>query len=841
MHDRSDEDARLKAVAASQLIDTAPEEIYDGLTMLAAQLCGAPVALLGFVEEERYWVKSRYRWNLAHLPREMSFCSHVVASGDPVVVPDTLADPRFANNPLVTSEPHIRFYAAVPLRSSDGHAIGALEVFDRAPRTLSDAQLQALRLLAQQAAAHVSARRRLFESKEREAEIAELREAVEESEERFRDLFDTVDDLIMTMRSDGRLLHANTACSSVLGYQEITGRPILEFIHPREREDFRIAFDRVVNSGQRERVETTFTTVGGANLIADGVLIPKVVDGYTVLTRIIFRDITDRKQTEIELGKARDAALESARLKAQFLANVSHEIRTPMHGIIGMIGLLLDSELTSEQREFALSARTSADALLTIMNNILHVSRLESGQLSVSMADFDLMTTIERVVEVMQIAAQEKNLRLTAQYDPDLPTIVRGDPGRFRQVLSNILGNAVKFTEHGSVNVKVTVDNETETHQLVRVTVSDSGPGISPEVRHHLFQSFTQLDGSAKRQHEGVGLGLSIAKQLVELMGGVIDVESTPGQGSDFWFTVPFEKRVASKLAVAGSRLAFPGARVLIVDASETNRKLVVHFVTTWGMRSRTATNGAEAIERLRAEAALGDPYRAVIVDYHMANMNGAQMARTIKADPTIGSTGIVLMTQLGEPLDDATLRAAGVSAYLAKPVDKSELFDCLTAAMAKDLIAGNEATLKFASPEPVSRAAGAAVDPEKRQQLKILLAEDKPLNQKLTLSQLQSLGYSARAVANGNEVLDAMREASFDLILMDCQMPLMDGYETTMEIRKREGDARRTRIIAMTANALEGDREKCLAAGMDDYLSKPTRREELDAALNRWFGEPVR
>jgi two-component system sensor histidine kinase/response regulator len=833
------ETARLAALLESHILETPAEDLYDSLTTLAAQICGTPVALLGFVDGDRYWVKSRHRWNVSHFTRDVAFCSWTVAGEGLLVVGDTEKDERFRENPLVVSDPRIRFYAGAPILSSEGFAVGTIAVFDRQPRGLTEAQSRALEMLASQAAVHLNNRRRALAATEREAELAGVREALRDSEERFRDLFDTVEDLIMTIRSDGKLLHANGACANLVADGEVNGRSVLDLVHPSVREEFRRTFDQVVSHGSRERIETVFNTASGGRIVVDGIFIPKVVDGYTVLTRVIFRDITDRKGVEIELGKARDAALESARLKSQFLANVSHEVRTPIHAVVGLLGLLLDTNLSPEQRDLVNSARGSADSLLTIINNILHVSRLESGKLSVSVADFDLVTTIERIVEVMQIAAHEKRLRFEAKYDPDLPTIVRGDPGRFRQIINNLLSNAIKFTEHGDITMKVTLEKETETHQLIKVAVTDSGPGIDPESRRLLFQPFTQLDGSASRMHEGVGLGLAISRQLVELMGGIIDVESAPGHGSTFWFTLPFEKRVTERLAIAGSKLAFPGARVLLVDASETNRKLVHHFLGSWGMRGRTAANSAEALERLRTEATLGDPYRAIVFDLHMPQESGLELARAIRRDPSIAETGIVLMTSLGEAIDDGEFRDAGVSAYLAKPVDKSELFDCLRAAMAKELKHMPDLAERFTAPLASPRVSVGPVSKEARSKLRILLAEDKPLNQKLTLSQLHSLGYSADAVANGSEVIDATREKHYDLILMDCQMPLMDGYEATIELRKREGEGRRTRIIAMTANALEGDREKCLAAGMDDYLSKPTRREDLDAALNRWFGEP--
>ena len=828
---------RVGVLHESAILETPPEALFDDVTALAAQTGSCPVALLGFVDSDREWIKSRYRWNLAHLPRPISFANAVVDSGDLLVINDVSSDPRFVSNPLVLSEPKIRFFAGAPIISSEGLVLGALQIFDRVPKQIPDSVRQSLRVLASQVSAHLSMRRRFRELEERVANVNEVRAALTESEDRFRDLFEHVDDLIVSIRSDGRIMHVNGASSSMLGFdpQVVSQKSILDLVHYECRDDFRKSFDRILATGVRELVETTFLSDDGRRVVVEGSINPKMVDGFAMLARAVFRDITDRKRSEVELGQARDAALESARLKSQFLANVSHEIRTPIHSIVGMIGLLLDSPLTPEQKELASTARSSADALLAMLNNILHVARLESGKLSVSVADFDLVTTVERVIDVMQIAASEKSLTLVADFDDRLPAIVRGDPGRYRQIVVNLINNAVKFTEKGKITARVSVERETETHTLIRCAVSDTGNGIPADVRPRIFQTFTQGDATTTRQHGGIGVGLSIAKQLVDLMGGVISFDSRTNEGTTFWFTIPFEKRVSERLAVAGTKNAFPGARVLILDESETNRKLLQHYVAAWGMRSRVAVDAEEALDRLRSEAGLGDPYRAVIFDRRLKGRDGFSLASEIKSDPNISTTGLVMLTHLGEQIDDEQARKSGVSAYLAKPVDRSELFDCLTVALAKEVRHRVDLPEQYVA-SPLSSVAAEPVSKELREKARILLAEDKPLNQKLTLSQLRSLGYTAEAVSNGSEVIEALRQKSYDVILMDCQMPLMDGYETTMEIRRREGNGRHTKIIAMTANALEGDREKCLAAGMDDYLPKPTRREDLESALARCF-----
>lgn len=821
------------------LLEPTPDPVFDSLPALAAQVTGCPVALLGFRDADREWIRARHRWNVSHLAADSAPGWRVIESGEPLVVPDCTADSALSENRLVFEPPHIRFYAGVPIRIAGGQTVGVLEVFDRAPRQLDKSQLSLLEALARTAGERIDALTRINDLEERVSGTMNVAEQLRERDERFREIFDAVDDLIMTIRPDGRLMHFNGTCPVRLGYpsEELSGKQIMDLVHPGASAAFRADFDEILGSGRAGRVETTFVDAYGQKLVVEGTLTPKVVDGYSVLVRVIFRDITDRKKAELELGRARDEALEAARLKSQFLSNVSHEIRTPIHGIVGMLGLLKDSGPTAEQSEFINSARAAADSLLQTINNILHAARLESGKLTSALADFDLTGSVQRVVDVMQVAAVEKGLALEVHVGEGLPMIVRGDPGRYRQVLNNLIGNAIKFTDSGRVDVRLLVDRHTDTHTFVRVEVADTGAGIPEEARGRLFSSFNQVDASASRRHEGVGLGLSIARQLVELMNGAIGFDSRAGEGTTFWFTVPFERRSNEELAVAGSRMAFPGSRVLILDSSDTNRRLVEHYLGSWGMRHRSVSGPQELLERLHSEAAMGDPYHAVVLDYHFPSADVLSLVRTIQQDPQLADTAIVVTTNLGEAIDDGAFRAAGVGAYLSRPVEKAELFDSLTSAFARGPRAGGEMQHDLVTnviPEQLI-----SISSEQRAATRILLAEDKVLNQKLTLQQLRSLGYSAQIVSNGVEVVDAIRENEYDVILMDCQMPLMDGYEATKEVRRivQGNGGSRVKIIAMTANALEGDREKCLAAGMDDYLSKPTRREELEAALSRALG----
>ncbi|MGH9875731.1 MAG: response regulator, partial [Pyrinomonadaceae bacterium] len=612
---------------------------------------------------------------------------------------------------------------------------------------------------------------------------------------------------------------------------------ITQLIHPDDRKLLNDAVKRSIDTKEPFDIHFRVTRPDGeARIVHSSGNLGLDTQGNAIRLFGTAQDVTERKQIETELKEAHDTALESARLKSEFLANMSHEIRTPMNGVIGMTELLLDTKLSTDQREFAETIKSSGDTLLTIINDILDFSKIEAGKLQFETLDFDLNNAIESTVGVLAERAHGKKIELASLVYSDVPTALRGDPGRLRQVLTNLIGNALKFTEVGEVVVRATKESENDESVVVRFTVSDTGIGIPEAAQRKLFHAFTQADGSTTRKYGGTGLGLAISKQLVELMGGQIGVTSLPGQGSTFWFTGRFGKQLEAAVDTRPEVVSLDNLRALIVDDNATNRKILSHQMGSWGIVYDEADSGIKALELLRAAAAQGLHYDLGVLDLMMPGMDGFELARSIKGDPKLAAMHLVLLTSFGQRGDSTTARQVGVAAYLTKPVRQSQLFNCLASVVNQPMVLVDQGETCGCTPGLVTRHVL-----EERVTMSdklILLAEDNIVNQKVAVRQLLKLGYRADAVANGREVLEALTRIRYDLVLMDCQMPEMDGYEATSEIRRREGASTHTPIVAMTANALRGDRDKCIAAGMDDYVSKPVKPEELQKVLESLFAK---
>lgn len=569
------------------------------------------------------------------------------------------------------------------------------------------------------------------------------------------------------------------------------------------------------------------------------------------------RTAAQLQESNRQLDEALTTAQESVRTKAAFLATMSHELRTPMNGVIGMTSLLMETALSAEQQSYTETIRQCGESLLHLINDVLECSKIEAGKLELERIDFNLRTAVEEVLAQFAGRAESKGLELTGLVHATVPTALQGDPGRLRQVLTNLVGNALKFTERGEVSLQAFLEQETQDATVIRFEVTDSGIGIAPEATSKLFQPFMQADSSTTRKYGGTGLGLSISKQLVELMGGRIGVTSEPGRGSTFWCTARFTKQAGSPLAILPSS-DLEGRRILIVDDNESNRMILHHLVTGWGMIDDVAKDAEEALQRVKEAAGHGISYDLAILDVIMPGKDGLQLAREFRRDPAGAGMRIVVLTSLLQRGHAEQARQAGAMGYLPKPVRHDQLRECLRTVLGITReIAPEPGYLAPATPQLVTRHTLADHRPRQR----ILIVEDNLINQKLAVRMAEKLGYQAFVAENGEEALKAMETEDFAVVIMDCQMPVMDGFEATRRIRDNEqrhstidtrqstepdadrltnDESRMTAsphipIIAVTANAMQGDREHCLAAGMDDYLAKPIQMETLRAVLHRW------
>jgi PAS domain S-box-containing protein len=654
------------------------------------------------------------------------------------------------------------------------------------------------------------------------------------SEEQFRTLSEAAPVGIFCSDTNGHLLYLNNRLAEMTGRsaEEVLGNGWITSIHPEDREGVKKVWCVGNAMGMELKDQCRFLTPEGhVNWVEWQTRTLHGPDGSLQGFVGVIEDVTKRRAAEQRLFEAKEAAEAANRAKSEFLANMSHEIRTPLNGIMGMTDLAMETALTAEQQEYLGTLKMSADSLLAVINDILDFSKIEAGRIDLQMIEFDLRDCLEGTLKTLALRADEKGLELLCEVAPEVPEVVVGDSSRLRQVLVNLLGNAIKFTDKGEVALKTQVEAKDGKDRIVHFTVSDTGIGISPEKQKLIFDPFTQADTSTTRKYGGTGLGLTISSRLVEMMGGSIWVSSEVGGGTQFHFTVRL--RAADAKVIAVGTIAPPemlrGVKVLVVDDNRTNCRILEGMLGRWEMSPTSVEGGEEALAELSVARDAGKPYALILTDMHMPKMDGFGLVERIRQRPELSTATIMMLTSAGHRGDAARCQKLGVAAYLLKPIRQSELRE----AIARVLGAKEQ---KGAIPLITRYSLQDARDPAAF--LRVLLAEDNPVNQRLATRLFEKRGHRVAVAVNGREVLEALEKESFDLVLMDVQMPELDGLEATAAIREREkGSGAHQAVIALTAHAMKGDRERCMAAGMDGYLSKPIRPQELDAILESYVG----
>ncbi|HMU32156.1 MAG: PAS domain S-box protein [Nitrospira sp.] len=667
------------------------------------------------------------------------------------------------------------------------------------------------------------------------------------SEMQFRQVVDSAPNGLLMIDPHGTIMMVNKQVEAMFGYsrEELLGNRV-EMLMPERFRSNHSTYRRGYFSGPTSRAMGVGRDLPG--LRRDGSEFPVEIglnpidtpQGRLALASIV--DISGRKRMEDALAKAaedleeknrelsetRDMALRAGQAKTDFLATMSHEIRTPMNGVLGMTTLLLDTTLTAEQRDYLQTLRSSSESLLRIINDILDFSKIEAGKFTIEHIPFDLRLTIEDTLDILAPTAQGRQLELVGLIDAQTPRTVVGDPGRIRQILTNLVGNAIKFTEHGEVLIQVLQTDEDPGSVVLRFEVIDTGIGLSPEAQAKMFQAFTQADSSTARKYGGTGLGLTICKRLVELMGGTIGLQSFAGQGTCVWFTIRLGTHTDAAPAVPPipSGLDLTGLRVCLVDDNATNRSLLQYHVSAWNMHHESAVDGPSALALLRRGVEEGTPFDVAIIDMYMPEMNGLELCRLIKQDPALRKTHLIMLTASGQRGDSLAAQEAGAAAYLTKPIRERHLADCIRLIFGRDN--AKEQPAPFLTRHTITEAIA-------REAPRLLVVDDNPVNQKVAVKMLEKLGCRVDLAGNGMEALAAICRHQYPLVFMDCQMPDLDGLETTRLLRSQEKPGEHLPVIAMTANAMEGDRESCLKAGMDDFISKPIITSDLKKILARW------
>lgn len=809
---------RLEKLFEYNILDTLPEETFDRITRFVAEILDVPIALVSLVDKDRQWFKSKVGLEANETPRDLAFCAHAILGEDIFVVEDASKDPRFHDNPLVADAPAIRFYAGAPLNTPDGYNLGTLCAIDRKPRKLTEKQRNLL----------VDLSKIIID----EMELANARKAADKARHEAQQARDqllgavaAIDEGFVLYDADDRLVFCNDKYREYypLSADAMVPGASFETIirHGAERGEYTAAIGRV-DEWVAERI--------AAHQAANTVLEQRLSDGRWLKIaerRTADGGIAGFRFDITELKTAKDLAESASKAKSEFLANMSHEIRTPMNAIIGLSGLAMKTELTRQQKDYLGKIESSSKTLLGIINDILDFSKIEAGKLDIEDIEFNLNHVLEDISGIMTARAEEKPIKFLIHVAPDMPTGLIGDPLRLGQVLLNLVSNAFKFTERGQITIDCNMVGMSGDEVRLHFSVTDSGIGMSEDQISKLFRPFTQADVSTTRQFGGTGLGLTISQRLIDLMGGDIGVESQPGKGSTFWFTVAFKRSSAVRSSNLLPPVDIRDIRILLVDDTESAQIILREMLEAMSFNVTVADSGSSAL-RLFEDAEnepSGKRFDLVVINWQMTDADGSQLTQRIKE---IRPGGEIPITALAAPdvMDDARADAkqAGVNAVLEKPVDQSALYDAIV-----EIFSGNRTT-DTGSNNHAPRTRTESMLRGKR----VLVAEDNAINQQVARELLESAGVVVELADNGQIAVSKAGEMPFDAILMDIQMPVVDGYEATKEIR-RDPQLQHLPIIAMTAHAMKTERDKCLTVGMNDHISKPIDPDRLFQTLAHW------
>ena len=799
----ANEGDRLETLRGFGVLDTLPEKALDDLTQLAAQICGVPIALITLIDTDRQWYKAKIGMETVQSSRDVSFCAHAINQRDLFIVPDATRDGRFFDNPGVRGEPHIRFYAGAPLVTGEDVALGTLCVIDRKARVLTGAQEKALEILARQVMTHLELRRH----------TAELRL----SEERFSNAFVHAPIGMALVSLEGHWLKVNQSLCSLLGYsaEELATKTFQDLTHPDDLETD-LEHVRELMAGKRAtyHMEKRYFHKEG-HLVWANLSVSFITDkgGKPLYFISQIQDITERKEVMARQQELTDRAVAAERAKSEFLAVMSHEIRTPLNGIIGMASLLADTPLDEMQRDCVETVNTSGESLLVVINDILDFSKIESGRMELERRPFKLQKCVEDALDLFSTPIRAKEQEVAYLIAPDVPLDLIGDALRLRQILVNLIGNAIKFTgERGEIVVNVDLREKRENGFELLFSVSDTGIGIAPEGLKKLFHAFEQVDTSTTRKFGGTGLGLVISKRLTEMMGGKMWVESELDKGSTFYFTAVFAAAAIEPAPVAPTRNTqfIKVLSILVIEGNPVVRRALETQLTSWRMQAASAANAKEALALVA-----GKRFDLGIIDSQLPDMDGITLAHEIHKKRQIPLI-LISPAKIELSAEESVL----FQAQVLKPIKHSLLFPLILR-----LTGARGSTPVAATPKRFDETLGQA------KPLRILLAEDNPVNQKVGLRMLARFGYSADLAGNGREAFEAATKSTYDLILMDIQMPDVDGIEALRMIKEALGKKSPV-MVALTAEALEGDENRFIERGFDSYLSKPLQVAKLEKLL---------